>query len=161
MRWVLPPHALAMLRNPIVGTSGRDPSQPPLPSTLRPQQLQASRRVRGGTPRCPDCSSFLHECTCEGTLGVAAPVPASSKWGQYAARHASPPPFEHPRSLKRPRSALSEEAGGIRKEPPSRRGDGGGSTTWSKGEGVPDRAVTVCDARQRGGGAKELSLIHI
>ena len=126
---------------------------PPL-ATLRRQQLQTNRRPRDSTPRCPDCKSFLHECTCEGTVGSAAALAAtdalaSNRLSQDIARRASPPPFEKPHSLKRPRSTLGEEAEIRLKEPPSRRGDGGGSTTWSKSVGAPDKVTTIDDSRHR------------
>lgn len=71
--------------------------------------LQKGRKRRVATPRCPDCRSFLHECTCDGYLDVAA----MSVAGVSSSRtESSKPPASAPlhskdvRSLKRPRSAM-------------------------------------------------------
>lgn len=87
--------------------------------------LQEGRKRRVATPRCPDCRSFLHECTCDGYLDIAAMAVAgvpSSRNESSKPPAPAPPHSKDARSLKRPRSTMDsglERAQGH----PSRRGD--------------------------------------
>lgn len=62
---------------------------------------QGTRKPRGCTPRCPDCRSFLHECTCRGIV--------RKDW-TVATEPQSSPPDSSVRSMKRPRAAMGKDA---------------------------------------------------
>lgn len=107
------------------GKSISEPRTGQLSRTLLPPTvLQEGRKRRVATPRCPDCRSFLHECTCDGYLDIAATVVA----GVPSSRtESSKPPAPAPlhskdaRSLKRPRSAMDNGSERAQRHP-SRRG---------------------------------------